>query len=180
MNYFRQSVKVLAIVLFSLCFIQCGEDKDYIGHWERNIEDGEYSGNEFIVLNEDSTIQMGNNLQFKGIEDGFSYNMKFQTSIDGKWEKVGKDIVVHINLESFKFKSVPNTFNIYMMDRDSMEYKGEYRDEMKNLLINELKSRFTNFYSMYANRPYVLQGIEVTNNIMHCTTDIAELNFNRK
>lgn len=179
MRHLRKAVCILVMTIFSYCSIQCSYNVGFIGHWQRTIDDGEFLGEEFLSIRDDGSVKMGSKLKCRGNEDGFSYNICFETSIEGLWEQCGNDIIIHLNLGTFTFKVLPKSFHVYMSDRDNEEYKGEYLKEMEQALVNELKSQFVSFFSEYSNRTFDLKDVSLTNDVLHCSSDVAEMNFYR-
>lgn len=171
----------IVLTLLSTSFVQChnGADSNIIGNWERIIDDGEYRGKEFISFQDSKIVKMGNNLLYEGTEDGFSYKIGFETSINGNWEYVDQNIVIHLYLSSFSFKVIPNSLHIYMTKRENKEYLGNYLPIMEQKLVEELKNQFISFYSNYLNKTFDLKNIAIEHNILHCTSDIAQISFER-
>ena len=172
-------IHLISLFISFTILTSCNHRPDFIGSWEREISDKEYIGKEKLDIFQPDSIIMGSQLIFKSEEDGFSYQIKFDVCIKGKCLYNNNGLSIYLDISSFQFNEIPNSFHVYLTKGDNEEYKGEYLNDMKQTLITELKNRFFNFYNTYNNSPYYLKNIKVKHNILFCTSAISQISFEK-
>lgn len=139
--------------IFILLSVNCQNSHPFSSTWERPIidEDINIQGIEKLILNEDSSFSIENNLRFIYGDSALGCTLDFTTYLPGKWHHKNNEIDLKYDLEKFNLNPVPNGFVIKSINT-SPELKPD------SIKADLLRSLYEYYYAIYDNNP---------DNVMH-------------